>query len=210
MSFFTIPSLIILASRPGGGKTTLIKFEFYKGAQKKSYDCAIIFTKNIDDKFEEVIKEDYIYYNYTDKNLAKILKYQNENPSNRLLLIFDDIIGSLDFNSPLITILVTRYRHFNIGLIFSTQYLFKIPPPIRECTSKASIFYQEMKKSMNACYETYGESMKSYKAFANYVTQNTEDHKFIVVNGKANNIASKFEIKKIDINSIPKNALIEF
>ena len=93
MSFFTIPSLIILASRPGGGKTTLIKFEFYKGAQKKSYDCAIIFTKNVDDKFEEVIKEDYIYYNYTDKNLAKILKYQNENPSNRLLLIFNDIIG---------------------------------------------------------------------------------------------------------------------
>ena len=34
MFFFTIPSLIILASQPGSGETMLIKFELYKGAQK--------------------------------------------------------------------------------------------------------------------------------------------------------------------------------
>ena len=157
-----------------------------------------------------MIKEYYIYYNYSDKNLAKILKYQGENPSNRLLLIFDDIIGAIDFNCLLITMLVTCYRHFNIGLIFLTQYLFKIPPTICECASKAIILYQEMKKSMNVYYETYGYLIKSYKAFANYMTENTKNHNFIVVNDKADTISSKFEIKKIDVNSIPKNALIEF
>ena len=69
-------------------------------------NCTIIFMKNLDDGFEKVIKEDYIYYNYSDKNLAKLIKYQEENPSNRLLLIFNDIIGAIDFNCPLITMLV--------------------------------------------------------------------------------------------------------
>ena len=133
MSFFEIPGLTILASKPGGGKSTLIRFELYKGAQLKKYDYAIIFTKNADDNWEQVIDSQFIYYNFSEKALAKILKFQLEhiNENLRLLLIFDDVIGSIDFNSQLMTILITRYRHFNIELVFSTQYLFKIPPTIR-------------------------------------------------------------------------------
>jgi hypothetical protein len=59
--------------------------------------------KNSDDGWEKIINEDFIYYNYSDANLTKILKYQNDNPENRLLLIFDDTIGAIDFNSQLVT-----------------------------------------------------------------------------------------------------------
>jgi hypothetical protein len=214
MSFFTVPGLHILASKPEGGKSTLIKFELYKGAQQKTYDYAIIFTKNTDDGFEKIIDESYIYYNYKDSALAKILKFQKdkieEGNSLKLLLIFDDVIGSIDFNFPLMTILITRYRHFNIGVVFSTQYLFKIPPTIRECASKAIMFYQKTKKSLNACYETYGQSFGTYKKFAEYLISNTKDYQFIVSNGKNSINTGKFEIKKIDIKTIPENTRIEF
>ena len=192
----------------------MIKFELFKGVQKKTYDYAIIFSCNVDDKFEEIIEKQYIYFGYKDSNLAKILKFQKEQVDNgeplKLLLIFDDVIGSINFNSPLIKMLITRYRHFNVGVVFSTQYLYMIPPPIRECCSKAFIFYQETKRSIDACYETYGGGFENSKQFRNYMIENTKDHHFIVCNSKNSEINGKYEKKKIDIKSIPKNTKIEF
>ena len=214
MSFFNIPGLNILSAKPGSGKSSLIKFELYKGAVNKKYDYAIIFTKNIDDDYDKIIDEKFIYYNFTDKDFAKILKYQQENNNNqdgpKLLLIFDDVIGSIDFNSKLMTILVTRYRHFNIGVVFSTQYIIRIPSTIRECASKSFIFYQETKNSIKACYDSYGQSFGSLTKFREYLLKNTDNYQFIVVNGKNKSLSEKYEIKKIDINSIPKDVKIEW
>ncbi len=57
-----------------------------KEHNKKTYDYAIIFTKNTDDGFEKIIDESYIYYNYSDKALAKILKFQKEKMKTEILL----------------------------------------------------------------------------------------------------------------------------
>ena len=179
MSFFNIPGLNILSAKPGSGKSSLIKFELYKGDVNKKYDYAIVFTKNIDDDYNKIIDENFIYYNFSDKDFAKILKFQQQNNKKkensgeldgpRLLLIFDDVIGSIDFNSKLLTMLVTRYRHFNIGVVFSTQYIIKIPSIIRECASRSFIFYQETRNSIKACYEIYGQSFKSLTKFREYL-----------------------------------------
>ena len=214
MSFFNVPGLNILAAKPGAGKSSLIKFELYKGAQTKTYDYAIVFTKNIDDGYDKILDESYIYYNFDEKTFANILKFQKENNNGeiklRLLLIFDDVIGSINFNSKLMTILITRYRHFNIGVVFSTQYLHKIPPTIRECVSKSFIFYQETKSSLKACYDSYGQSFGSLKNFTEYLIKNTKDYQFIVINGKNKSISEKYEIKKVDVNTIPNNVKIEW
>jgi hypothetical protein len=114
-----MPELTILAAKPASKKTTVIKFELYKGTQLKIYNYTIIFCGNSDDEYEKIIDGDFIYYIYSDKTLARILRFQKQKISEgnplKLLLIFDDIIRLINFNSPLIKILITKYRHFNLA-----------------------------------------------------------------------------------------------
>jgi hypothetical protein len=78
MLFFQVPSLCFLASKCSRNKSTLIKFELYKGKQLKIYEYAIIFCANTNDKYNKIINSDFICYNYSDKVLAKILKFWKE------------------------------------------------------------------------------------------------------------------------------------
>ncbi len=214
MAFFDVQQLHLLITAPGGGKTTLIKFELYKGAQKKTYDVAIVFTSSYDD-YTGVIEDKYIYTQYSDKTLAKILRFQKEHGTvenmPRLLLIFDDMIGAMNFNTPVVNMLVTQYRHFNIGVVIAIQYCKKVPPTIRESCSKCYILGLNNLDSYKACYESFGQrKFKTLKEFQQFIDENTKDHCFVVVNNKTNDLEKRFEKKRIDPKTIPRDTLILF
>lgn len=217
MSFFPVPGLYPIITAPGGGKTTLIQFELYKGAMSKSYDYAVVFTNTPSD-YEHIIDSKYIRTQYTDKALAELLNFQKEQEEpGRMLLIFDDMVGAMNFNSPVVNMLVTQYRHYGIGVVIATQYCKKIPPTTRESCSRCFILGLNTKESFKACFESFGQSFSDLKVFQEYVRFNTMDHNFIVINNKSLDSAggseqpkNKFEVRKINVKTIPKNTRIEF
>lgn len=209
MSFFNIPGLYLLVAPPGSGKTSLIKFEIFKGAQKKSYNLIVIFTSTPSD-YDDVINSDYIYTRFSEDALARIMRYQRDNPSCKTLLIFDDMVGAMNFNSDLINQLVTQYRHYNLGVVIATQYCKKIPPTTRESCTKAFILGLNSRDAFKACFESFGQIFQKFNVFQNYVEKNTLNHNFIVIDNKTRDPNLRFTVKRIDINSIPTNTRIEF
>ena len=184
------PCLIIVAGKSKRGKSYLIKYMLTMLCLNKKFKFGLVFCKTKfncgydfieDNKVIEGYKED-ILKNY----LQTLQKYGEDNPlTNKQkaygiktnippsFIVFDDIIGQMDLNTNFMSEFLTTYRHYNITLITATQYLFKVPPLFREQADIAIIFYQNTKKSIDACYETYGQEFENAKNFKNFLIEKT-------------------------------------
>lgn len=128
----------------------------------------------------------YIYSQFDENKLRQLINLQigqihTAGKAKPAFVIFDDMVGSINFTSPLFSKLITTYRHYNILLIFTTQYLFKVPPVLRECTTYFITFKQPTKRSIQAIHETFMNEIDNYDECKGFIDSNTQDYQFIVV-----------------------------
>ena len=191
----TIPGLAIIAGTCSSGKSHLIEFIAKSMFLNKKIDYIIVITMTPNDY--EWLDERFVHKQYSNDLLARILKKQRET-DYKLLLIFDDMIGALDFNSKLITILTTEYRHFGggISIIFATQYIYKIPPTIRETANRCILFAQNTKKALQATFDTYGQlNYNSLHEWTHFMQQVLTGYNFLLINTRAASSNSKIVVK---------------
>jgi hypothetical protein len=65
------------------------------------------------------------------------------------------------------------FRHYNITLFISTQYITQVAPLVRQQTNYAFIYHHDQKKSIEVLYENFGagfETLKEFQDFLNNVT----------------------------------------
>ncbi len=79
----------------------------------------------------------------------------------RAFLILDDLLSQKAFSSQTFINLSTQFRHFNISIIISTQYIYRLSPTFRESASHAVIFKQTTMRSITALYESYGSRFEN-------------------------------------------------
>ena len=175
-------SVIILAGKPAQGKSYLIKYFFYKN--RKKFDFGIVLTKTKFNGGYSFIPTNYVHPDYSEEKIKALMKIQSDliekGINKQAFIIIDDCLTS-EFNNQLFTDLITQHRHYNITVIISTQYIYKINPTIRECANYAIMFRQSTKRSIEALYESFGNHFNNYKEFKTYLTDNTGDYQFIFV-----------------------------
>jgi len=136
-----LPCIMTLVMPTKSGKSTilsnlLLRDEFYKGAM----DNVTIMSNTIDqDVTSRFLRESCdCYTGYDDSVLAGIVEQQksfDKDDAPFIGMIFDDILGSVKRNSYL-NHLVTRSRHFNVGLLAISVQSFKaVGPTIRNNTN---------------------------------------------------------------------------
>jgi hypothetical protein len=101
---------------------------------------------DIDDEHDPLIPEENFLTDYSEENLQAILDEQQEliewlksvgkskHLANRLLIIFDDLVGSNLFSNNrqnAFKMLNTRHRHFSTSLMMVSQAFKEIPKTIR-------------------------------------------------------------------------------
>jgi hypothetical protein len=79
-------------------------------------------------------------------------------------------------------VLITNYRHYNITVIIGNQYLYSVPPLIRQCVTYFVTFKQNTKKGIQTIYDEYFQDFESYKECKDYIQRNTKDYSFIMAN----------------------------
>ncbi len=201
-----IPSLIVIAGKPKSGKSHLIKYFIHTNRHKFAY--GIVMNKTSFNDGYDYIPNGFVHSKYDETKLKNLMKLQSglieKGIINECFLILDDCLTS-DYNKELFTDLTTQYRHYHITVIISTQYIYKINPTIRECANYAMIFRQSTKRSIEALYESFGAHFDNFDQFKQYITNSTDDHKFIFVdiNSSEDDIEDIYKVMKAP-QKIPK------
>lgn len=184
--FDKIPNITLVCAGPNSGKSYLCKYILQDLFKNNKLKYGIVFCATSFNQSYDFLPKKYIYSQYDENKLIQFINLQigqikKSGKAEPAFIIFDDMIGSINFTSPLFNKLITTYRHYNILLIFTTQYLFKIPPVLRECCTYFVTFKQPTKKSVQAIYETFMNEMETYEECKRFIDSNTQDYQFILV-----------------------------
>ena len=131
---------------PGSGKSNSIRYLVKSLYNAKKFDYCSVFSPTYfsGDGSHNFLDKKFIHPRYTEEKMIKILHHQKkrvkEGKKSKLLLIFDDCIGSINFNSKIMSKLMINRRHFNISLIFSAQYIKRLSPLFRDCVDYVIMF----------------------------------------------------------------------
>ena len=179
LDWLTTPSICLFSAAPKSGKTYMIEFIIKTLWAEQRFSYGFIFSMTaLNNGDYDYLPRRYIYGQYDDKKLGAIMQHQrNKGGPNAppAFIVFDDCLGAAQFNSAVFTQLVTTYRHMNLTLFITTQYVFKVPPVFRDCCTFAFIFKQGTMKSMKALWETFGSMFFSkYADWAKFVNRYTQ------------------------------------
>jgi len=180
----TLPGMLVLNSKPRGGKSHLARYLVY--CNKRHIAHGIVFSKsafrpgNLD--YIPNFDGDPAYRNFkhmcfSDVVLREFLNGQARYPEGErplgLIMWDDDISDPGMWNSPAVIDAATMYRHYNVWIIISTQYINKLSTTVRECASQVALFKMDSKRSIDAAYEAYGQEFEDGDDFKRWLFQAT-------------------------------------
>ena len=159
-------AFVILVGKPNSGKSYLLSYLLlpnHKEYSTEPFHYIICFTTTkFNRAWTEILPEEYVHPKYDADVLQFILDIQSQNTHIKAAIIFDDCLNDAAFKSQLFTNLVTTYRHYNLSVFISTQYLYKVTPTICECANRVALFRTKTDRSLRAAYESFGAYFKSY------------------------------------------------
>lgn len=183
-----IPSLILINGIQGCGKTHLIRYIMHKF--RKVFSYGLVFSNTSFDTHNsgfDYIPREYQYPEFDEQAIINLMNIQakliEKNINKQAFIILDDcLFDPAQFTNPTLKKLCTQLRHYNITVIFSSQYCNAIPALIRSNAMSVFIFKSFTKRNSESLYESYGQAFENFQEFKNYLNENTGDYKFVFFN----------------------------
>ena len=207
------PTFALIAGKPGSGKTSLLKYllmldhEDFNSADPIRY--AVVFTTTKFNRYyEKIFPADYIHQRYEPAALQAIMDIQAATgAAHRAAVIFDDCLDQRAFASQLFTNLCTTFRHYRLDVYIVTQYLYKVPPTVRECATRVAVFRMTTERSLAALFESFGAFFSSLDEFRKWLMPRTGDYRFVwyIANSSAEDRAQIYKEMKCP-ESLPEFA----
>lgn len=151
----------------------------------------------LDEKFDPHIPDHCFYSDYSEEDLAGILREQQQlvemlkehgktkHLANRILFLFDDLVGSTLFSGSRrnpFKMLNTNHRHFSASLIMVSQAYKEIPKTVRTNFSCLILFEIFSDSELDAIYGEYPMGMKRPQWDEAYQHCVGDDHSFLFYN----------------------------
>jgi len=169
------PQVYVMVGKPESGKSHLVKSLIYDFQKKDPYFRFILaFVKTKFNSDYDYLEDQYVYESFDEEKLRshieKLREYRRKTnkPVPPNLIIFDDLLGDIDWYSPWMTNWLCSFRHTNTSIIMTAQYLMgakSVSTCLRECTNVAFIYNSKFKNSLKALYEAYGQLFKNEQEF---------------------------------------------
>lgn len=172
------PFLLILCAPVRSGKSNMImnliyNDRFYKGI----FDHIVYISPTVDnDKTLSFLREDddivKISQNLEDGKaiIDALIKLQTDDDNKEsMLVVFDDMLGNLkakDFGN-----FCSRYRHYRISMIITTQNFRSLPPTCRNNATGYVIFKTNNGKEYSKIHEELSGSFKRFDSLYNQATK---------------------------------------
>jgi hypothetical protein len=182
------PFLWIFQGSVRSGKSNLVMNILYNdNMYHKIFDQVIFISPTIhqDLTLEKLREDDEIIKLDNPEELDNILKKivesqeEPENEKEHLLIIIDDCLGYIKSGSYL-NFLCTRYRHYRLSLIITSQDFRSIPNKIRQNASGYIIWKTNNKKELDKITQEFGGMFRDFDKHYNEATD--KPYNFIYMN----------------------------
>lgn len=191
--------ILLMMAPPRSGKSVLIMNLLFNEIfnYKKLYDKIIFISPTLlnDKTLKYVVEDDDIIkiHEYDDiSNIDGIIKGiidDQKETKQHTLIILDDMVGQLGNNNKELNTLATRYRHFNISMIITSQNYKSFGVLLRNCASHWIFFKTNMLKEQGKIFE----DMNSYPNFKELYNKATnERYSFIYIDQNNLKVYKKF------------------
>ncbi|KAJ4452979.1 hypothetical protein PAPYR_12681 [Paratrimastix pyriformis] len=206
-TFTREPFTCIIYGTPRSGKSYLLRWLLSEISQL--YDIVYVFSISSDaiGYYSEVgIDEAHVLPGFDDPKSRRVLEHMISRANQvvarynkqgfrvpaskilpRTLIICDDIIspGGEQRNNGVLNSLVTNYRHLNMSLIMTTQYVNSVSKVMRETVDHHILFKHESKTALDyfacSCF-----AWAHWKPSVQYIISTyTGDHRCIIVNKRS-------------------------
>jgi GTPase SAR1 family protein len=184
-------STILVIGKRNSGKSCLIKDIFYN---HQEIPKAVVFssTENVNPFFGDFIPDSFIFDEYSDKKVERILNTQKtivkkartkgigdfgKTPENNIAIVLDDCMHDATAWKKCKTIknIFFNGRHSNIFFLLSLQYIRAIPPDLRGNIDYAFVYYIPSITDKKKIFEDYGNIIPDFNSFVNILDQCTQD-----------------------------------
>lgn len=156
--YIKLPSILLAIGHCHSGKTVAVQYTI---KTLKAFDFIIVLSNtamfNGDYDFLKKMGIDHRIYNGSqcDKVFKTVMKIQEfAIEKKRVCIVCDDILGSLT-NSKTFLKISSTYRHFNISLFLTSQFVNSQNTIIRELANYCFIFESRTDSSRKAIYQSY-------------------------------------------------------
>ena len=167
---FTVHSTVTLIyGSPGKGKSYLLNRMYEdpprRGPSAGLIKTVLIFTPTPDD-WPEAVQQRSVRA-WSETTLARFMQYcAKERAAGQKVLIIDDLLSVVNFDSQVMVELMTRHRHYNISVVISCQNVSKkIHPLVRGQVGRFVCFDPQ---SLEACEVLF-------RAFCGGIWMNAKD-----------------------------------
>lgn len=200
------PCNILISGGTNSGKTNVLLHIVQRNATQFNKIIALCPTASVNkDNQYGFLPKGSLFTNVNVQLIEKIFEYQKKHKNEKLLLILDDIIGVLDLQkAPIIQLLFTQSRHWNISLVVLTQNLKACSPCVR--SNSRYLFITSLKEhSMKSAFELSNNSFPSFNMFKVFMNKMLKNYQCVRISLASYNedrdysvfkppIASKFKI----------------
>lgn len=180
--FTSTPSITLIYGPPGRGKSYLLRKMYEEPPD--NVNGVLVFTPTPTD-WKDIKK--CCIRDWNESVLAALMLHQKNNgASNHIVIILDDLLSKVNYDTKLMIELFTRHRHYNLSVIIAAQNITKtIHPMIRGQVSRFICFDPPSLESCKILYEAFCSSIwKSARVM--YKDMKTKDmmstHSYLVIN----------------------------
>ena len=187
------PFFMTIYGSPGSRKSHLIRHLLHQLHPK--LDIIFVFSGSYFNGFyQQFIDDDYVTA-FSEDRLKRILHMAKDLKScginKQFVLVFDDCLGSTNWNNKTFNYMVNNHRHYNISLIIVSQYAKKIPPNFRENSMYAIIFAQRSRDAFEALYHSFGQDFSKLRDFKDFLTQHTAQYSALFIDNVTRSASNK-------------------
>jgi hypothetical protein len=163
--------LYIICGSSNSGKSNTIK-NIVRRNCKRFHRIIVISPTSIQNSEYNYLSSKFVHSEYSQEIISNIVDIQKLNSHLHCLVILDDSVGIIDFNSKLLKNLWTSLRQYNLTFIISIQYLKSITPLMHN--NCISLFVTKIKEhSLKSMFElTDFSCIDRFKEFMNKVCVN--------------------------------------
>jgi len=186
---FSRPLILIFIGKQASGKSFLLRNLIYQLTKQNTFKFGHVFSATSFNPDYDFMPEKHVDGDYSEHKLElyidSLKKWMTNNPGKKLppsFLILDDLLGKIHQNSDVFSNLMSTYRHFNMTVFITSQYMVRsISTLLRELADVAFIFKSKFKNTRTSLYEAFGQSLESQDEFDDVLERATKERRACLV-----------------------------